>query len=75
EVGSAGKDDLVSVATLGDVRSGLRRNPPDGFKAKDLMCMPWRLAFSLQDDGLYLRQDIMWNKPNPMPERVRDRCT
>lgn len=46
-----------------------------GLKAKDLMGMPWRLAFALQDDGWYLRQDIIWNKKNPMPESVRDRCT
>ncbi|RMR88864.1 DNA-methyltransferase [Pseudomonas coronafaciens] len=46
-----------------------------GMKPKDLMGMPWRLAFALQDDGWYLRQDIIWNKPNPMPESVRDRCT
>lgn len=44
-------------------------------KSKDLMGMPWRLAFALQDDGWYLRQNIVWNKPNPMPESVRDRCT
>ena len=46
-----------------------------GMKSKDLMGMPWRLAFALQDNGWYLRQDIIWNKPNPMPESVRDRCT
>lgn len=46
-----------------------------GMKSKDLMGMPWRLAFALQDDGWYLRQDIIWAKPNPMPESVRDRCT
>jgi DNA modification methylase len=46
-----------------------------GMKSKDLMGIPWRLAFALQDDGWYLRQDIIWNKPNPMPESVRDRCT
>ena len=46
-----------------------------GMKSKDMMGMPWRLAFALQDDGWYLRQDIIWNKPNPMPESVRDRCT
>lgn len=44
-------------------------------KAKDLIGIPWRVAFSLQDDGWYLRQDIIWNKPNPMPESVNDRCT
>ena len=48
---------------------------PGGLKHKDLMGMPWRLAFALQDDGWYLRQDIIWAKPNPMPESVRDRCT
>ncbi|WP_122563912.1 DNA-methyltransferase [Pseudomonas viridiflava] len=51
------------------------RSAPEGLKYKDLMGMPWRLAFALQDDGWYLRQDIIWNKPNPMPESVRDRCT
>ncbi|CAJ9222383.1 DNA-methyltransferase [Burkholderia pseudomallei] len=47
----------------------------DGLKVKDLMGQPWRLAFALQDAGWYLRQDIIWHKPNPMPESVRDRCT
>ncbi|WP_117140355.1 DNA-methyltransferase [Pseudomonas amygdali] len=51
------------------------RSAPAGFKHKDLMGMPWRLAFALQDDGWYLRQDIIWHKPNPMPESTRDRCT
>ncbi len=46
-----------------------------GMKPKDLMGIPWRLAFALQDDGWYLRQDIIWHKTNPMPESVRDRCT
>ncbi|WP_314408846.1 site-specific DNA-methyltransferase [Pseudomonas kuykendallii] len=73
--GSAGKHDTVSAATRGAVLRGRRRSPPDGFKAKDLMGMPWRLAFALQDDGWYLRQDIIWHKPNPMPESTRDRCT
>ena len=49
--------------------------PPDGSKAKDLLGIPWRVAFALQADGWYLRQDIIWHKPNPMPESVRDRCT
>jgi DNA modification methylase len=44
-------------------------------KPKDLCGIPWRLAFALQSDGWYLRQDIIWHKPNPMPESVRDRCT
>lgn len=52
-----------------------RANKLDGYKEKDLMGMPWRLAFALQDFGWYLRQDIIWHKPNPMPESVKDRCT
>lgn len=53
----------------------LARRPPDGYKPKDLLGMPWRVAFALQDDGWYLRQDIIWHKPNPMPESITDRCT
>ena len=52
-----------------------RANKLDGYKEKDLMGMPWKLAFALQDFGWYLRQDIIWHKPNPMPESVTDRCT
>jgi len=48
---------------------------PDGLKPKDLIGIPWRVAFALQADGWYLRQDIIWSKQNPMPESVRDRCT
>lgn len=48
---------------------------PAGLKPKDLVGIPWRLAFALQADGWYLRQDIIWAKPNPMPESVTDRCT
>lgn len=51
------------------------RQIPEGFKEKDLVGIPWRVAFALQEDGWYLRQDIIWSKPNPMPESVRDRCT
>ncbi len=47
----------------------------DGLKPKDLIGIPWRVAFALQTDGWYLRQDIIWAKPNPMPESVTDRCT
>jgi DNA modification methylase len=46
-----------------------------GIKPKDLFGIPWRVAFALQSDGWYLRQDIIWHKPNPMPESVKDRCT
>jgi DNA modification methylase len=52
-----------------------RANKIDGLKQKDLIGIPWRVAFALQDDGWYLRQDIIWHKPNPMPESVKDRCT
>jgi len=47
----------------------------DGLKPKDLIGIPWRVAFALQADGWWLRQDIIWSKPNPMPESVTDRCT
>ncbi|MDO9131704.1 site-specific DNA-methyltransferase [Hydrogenophaga sp.] len=46
-----------------------------GFKSKDLIGVPWMLAFALRADGWFLRQDIIWNKPHPMPESVKDRCT
>jgi DNA modification methylase len=48
---------------------------PEGLKPKDLVGIPWRVAFALQADGWFLRQDIIWAKPNPMPESVTDRCT
>jgi DNA modification methylase len=56
---------------------GMETRPADpiGIKPKDLIGIPWRLAFALQADGWYLRQDIIWHKPNPMPESVNDRCT
>lgn len=47
----------------------------EGIKPKDLIGIPWMLAFALRADGWYLRQDIIWHKPNPMPESVKDRCT
>lgn len=46
-----------------------------GLKTKDLIGIPWMLAFALRADGWFLRQDIVWSKPNPMPESVQDRCT
>lgn len=52
-----------------------RGNKLEGFKEKDLIGIPWMLAFALRADGWYLRQDIIWHKPNPMPESVQDRCT
>jgi site-specific DNA-methyltransferase (adenine-specific) len=53
----------------------VRPDTPVGLKPKDLMGIPWRLAFALQNDGWYLRADIIWNKPNAMPESVKDRPT
>jgi DNA modification methylase len=53
----------------------IKKSIPNGLKAKDLIGIPWRVAFRLQQDGWYLRQDIIWSKPNPMPESVTDRCT
>ena len=52
-----------------------RGNKLDGLKEKDLIGIPWMMAFALRADGWYLRQDIIWHKPNPMPESVQDRCT
>jgi DNA modification methylase len=54
---------------------GITKTLPPGLKPKDLIGIPWRVAFALQADGWYLRQDIIWHKPNPMPESVTDRCT
>lgn len=54
---------------------GIGAGVPSGMKPKDLIGIPWMLAFALRADGWYLRQDIIWHKPNPMPESVRDRCT
>lgn len=51
------------------------RSAPAGWKHKDLLGLPWQLAIALQDDGWYLRQDVIWHKPNPMPESIKDRCT
>jgi len=55
--------------------SGLPIKRGDGLKPKDLLGIPWRVAFALQADGWYLRSDIIWHKPNPMPESVTDRPT
>jgi len=62
---------IGSLGAIGD-HTKLSR---EGIKTKDLIGIPWRVAFALQADGWYLRQDIIWHKPNPMPESVRDRCT
>ena len=54
---------------------GLHGKVPDGCKPKDMVGIPWMLAFALRDQGWYLRSDIIWHKPNPMPLSVKDRCT
>jgi DNA modification methylase len=80
---TGGTDRKVSAtAQLGSTRNTLEqmsdrtsRSAGIGLKNKDLIGIPWRVAFALQADGWYLRQDIIWSKPNPMPESVTDRCT
>ena len=52
-----------------------RANKLEGYKDKDLIGAPWMFAFAMRNNGWWLRQDIIWSKPNPMPESVRDRCT
>lgn len=59
----------------GDSYNPTRNASAIGLKHKDLIGIPWMLAFALRADGWYLRQDIIWHKPNPMPESVTDRCT
>lgn len=66
---------MPRAATPSDHRANLTIDRQDGLKPKDLVGIPWRVAFALQADGWYLRQDIIWHKPNPMPESVTDRCT
>jgi len=61
--------------TINTNQQGRNTYRGSGIKGKDLCGIPWRVAFALQADGWYLRQDIIWHKPNPMPESVRDRCT
>lgn len=65
---------ILSTGQLSFRAGGIGLNV-QGLKAKDLIGMPWRLAFALQEAGFWLRQDIIWSKPNPMPESVGDRCT
>ena len=66
-------DDGTLWLNLGDTYCGASAIP--GIKEKDLIGIPWMVAFALRNDGWYLRQDIIWHKPNPMPEPVKDRCT
>ena len=75
------KDGCIPKQTFTNSRQDLpvttprRSNKLVGYKDKDLIGIPWMLAFALRADGWYLRQDIIWHKPNPMPESVKDRCT
>jgi len=76
-----GKGQALNKQTVSNTNQDLpsecarRGNKQEGLKEKDLIGIPWRVAFALQDFGWYLRQDIIWHKPNPMPESVKDRCT
>tara|TARA_B100000427_G_scaffold296066_1_gene275538 strand:+ start:845 stop:1810 length:966 start_codon:yes stop_codon:yes gene_type:complete len=75
------KDGCIPKQTFANNRQDLPKTTPRrsnklvGYKDKDLIGIPWMLAFALRADGWYLRQDIIWHKPNPMPESVKDRCT
>ena len=69
-----GKQNAV-IAAGGFQACQANRMPLPGLKPKDLVGIPWMLAFALRADGWWLRQDIIWAKPNPMPESTRDRCT
>jgi len=82
--GEVGRHDVRPGAVIGNAvvgagkfTDGPRRQQkrPPGLKPKDLVGIPWRVALALQADGWWLRQDIIWHKPNPMPESVTDRCT
>tara|TARA_R100000951_G_scaffold88040_1_gene76042 strand:- start:38 stop:1021 length:984 start_codon:yes stop_codon:yes gene_type:complete len=73
---SGGRSTTTNQSLRGDKDYGVTRpKPSKGIKPKDLIGIPWRVALALQADGWYLRQDIIWHKPNPMPESVQDRCT
>jgi DNA modification methylase len=75
----AGSRNTSTIQTMSEKHRGeplTRRNKATGdIKNKDLIGIPWMLAFALRADGWYLRQDIIWSKPNCMPESVKDRCT
>ena len=79
--GAGGRGDVGNVISGTQTRTKpvgagrIKNAVPVCLKPKDLIGIPWRVAFALQADGWYLRQDIIWHKPNPMPESVRDRCT
>jgi len=73
--GEGAGDGQERVKSMGFGALPKRKDLEGGLKHKDLAGIPWRVAFALQADGWYLRQDIIWHKPNPMPESVTDRCT
>ena len=76
-----GKGQGLAKQTVSNTKQDLpdvcprRGNRLEGLKEKDLIGIPWMFAFAMRADGWYLRQDIIWHKPNPMPESVKDRCT
>jgi len=73
--GSAGKAGNINSGSKGTQQGTFTKSDVIGLKPKDLVGIPWRVALALQADGWWLRQDIIWHKPNPMPESVTDRCT
>lgn len=73
--GSSPDGERKARATDAKKQRAMKYRVPTGLKPKDLCGIPWRVAFALQADGWWLRQDIIWAKPNPMPESVTDRCT
>lgn len=73
--GAEGCKQRTNHGSVNGVHIQKPRKAPEGLKPKDLVGIPWRVAFALQADGWYLRSDIIWHKPNPMPESVTDRPT
>jgi DNA modification methylase len=73
--GSRHRGHIQETNTMSDIKAAPHRQKQPGLKTKDMVGIPWRVAFALQAAGWYLRSDIIWHKPNPMPESVRDRPT
>lgn len=74
-IGSQGISGQMATRTVSSVRKIAAATPDFGLRPKQLLGIPWRLAFALQDAGWWLRSEIIWHKPNPMPESVTDRPT
>lgn len=70
-----GEKSKIQAGSVGTTQGTFKKTNVQGLKPKNLMGIPWRVAMALQEEGWYLRQDIIWAKPNPMPESVTDRCT